>query len=247
MRVRQIDKVLDLFEMYARERAPMTLTQVAKQIGIPKSSAFNIIETLMQRGYLYETRPRSGYYPTALLYELSRAVTDADPLMPRLRPELESLAATTGETVLLSMRENNEIIYLDVVESALAIRYNARIGQRKPLHTTSSGKAILFSYDAAERRGVLEMLRGLAPVDLDKLNSDLDTCAARGWAEDHGETLVDVMGFGVPILTGRWRLGLAIAGPAYRIDAARKTLIEQLLSSRDKILGENALASRTAV
>ena len=98
MRVRQIDNVLDLFEIYARERSPLTLTALSQALGIPKSSTFNIIETLVSRGFLYETKPRGGYYPTQRLLALARSTRDGDPLTARLHYQLQALAAATGET-----------------------------------------------------------------------------------------------------------------------------------------------------
>lgn len=239
MRVRQIENMLDLVEVYARERAPMTLSEIARQLGIPKSSAFNVIETLMQRGFLYETRPRAGYYPTSLLLELSRSISDADPLLQRLHPELEALAAATGETALLSMREGGEIIYLDVVESASAIRYFAKVGQRRPLHTTSSGKAILSTFSDSDRRKILSDIyasQAQQSMAIEAVQRDIDACIERGWSEDIGATMTDVMGFGVPISTNRWRLGLALAGPIYRMQAARERLVGQLMETRAAIM-----------
>lgn len=113
MRVKQIENVLDLLELFARDGEPLTLTAIATALSAPKSSAFNIIDTLVQRGYLYETRPRGGYYPTALLSEVANAIAEADPLVQRLHGALTELAAATGETALLSMREGNEIVYLE--------------------------------------------------------------------------------------------------------------------------------------
>lgn len=239
MRVRQIDKALDLFECFARDRRPMTLTMIARELAIPKSSAFNIIGTLLLRGYLHETGPRAGYYPTLRLADLSRSILGEDLLIQRLHPNLEALAEETGETVLLSVRENTEIVYLDVVESKAPIRYTARIGQRRPLHTASSGKAILLGYDATDRAGIVQMLgEVLSPASLKIFTRELDVCAQRGWAEDVGGTLADVTGFGVPIFAGSRRLGLAIAGPAYRMEPARVKLIKLLLACGRKIADE---------
>lgn len=243
MRVRQIDTALDVLELFARERTPLTLTAIAQELGIPKSSTFNIIETLLLRGYLFETRPRAGYYPTALLSELAREIAAADPLVQRLHPELESLAAATGETVVLSTREQGDIVYLDTVESESSIRYFARIGQRRPIHTTSSGKAILASYETNERASVLAAIgAGLDAVDAKALAVDIDQSAARGWSEDRGHTQTDVMGFGVALKTKNWRLGLAVAGPRYRLEGKEDQLLEKLLASRDRMLGAMATA-----
>ncbi|MGB6119622.1 MAG: IclR family transcriptional regulator [Mesorhizobium sp.] len=237
MRVRQVDKALDLFELFAQDRNAMTLTAIARELDIPKSSAFNLIETLTIRGYLHQARPRGGYYPTLRLADLARAIVGEDLLIQRIHPDLEELAEETGETALLALREHNEIVYIDVVESKAPIRYPARVGERRPLHTTSSGKAILVSYDERDRRAIIDTF-GLLLAAADRLTTELEAIAQRGWTEDAGETLSDVTGFGTPIAAGRWRLGLAVAGPAYRMQPARDRIIGALVARGRRIVGE---------
>src|SRR3546814_21193322 len=89
---------------------------------MPKSSTFNLIHTLLVRGYLYETRKRGGYYPTRRLLDLANHIAEGDPLLQGIHGYLEELAAQTGETALLSVREGSDVIYVDVVESASPIR-----------------------------------------------------------------------------------------------------------------------------
>ena len=240
MRVKQIDNVLDLFELFARDGEPLTLTAIARGLSVPKSSAFNVIETLVQRGYLYETRPRGGYFPTARISEIARAINDADPLTERLHAALVELSAATGETALISTREDHEIVYLDVVESNYPIRYFARVGHRRSVHTASSGRAILSAYGEPERSAVLAELQKMQPpgepLNLAALALELEACVERGWAEDVGETMPDVMGFGVPLTINRRRFGLALAGPAYRMQDARAPLVAQLIATRETIM-----------
>jgi DNA-binding IclR family transcriptional regulator len=240
MRIRQVDNVLNLLEIFARERAPMTLTVVSKALGIPKSSAFNLIDTLLARGLLYETRPRGGFYPTGRLFDLARSIKDGDRLVQRIHGELELLAEMTGETALLAVREDQDVVYVDVVESSAAIRYFAKVGDRRPIYTTSSGKAILSSYSEPDRA---KILAGLAYVRHQKttvsgpkeLAARLDEGLARGWCEDLAEFTPDVIGFAVPILDGERRLGLAVAGPHYRMQAQRELLVASLQSTGDRI------------
>lgn len=233
MRVRQIDNVLDLLEIYARERSPMTLTALSEALGIPKSSTFNIIETLVSRGFLYETKPRGGYYPTHRLLELARSMMEGDPLTARLHGQLQALARATGETAVLSAREQDDVVYVDVVESSAPIRYFAKVGERRPIHTTSSGKAILISYAPAERERILRGLRYLPYQQATKkgareLAADLDASIGRGWCEDLAESTPDVMGLGVPVVTAGRRFGLAVAGPMYRMQDNRAVLVAHL-------------------
>ncbi|BCH24784.1 transcriptional regulator [Mesorhizobium sp. L-8-10] len=246
MRVRQIDKVLDLFEVYAREKTSLTLTALSKALGIPKSSTFNVIETLVARGFLYETKPRGGYYPTARLLDLSRSMMEGDPLVQRVHGELAALAAVTGETAVLSVRDQLDVVYVDVVESTAPIRYFAKVGERRAIHTTSSGKAILTAYDTKEREDILRSL-SYAPIqpatkmNAGELAEDLDRSIERGWCEDRSESTPDVMGLGVPIRSGDRRFGLALAGPLYRMQGNLDTLVGHLLAAAERV--ENLIRS----
>lgn len=240
MRVRQIDNVLDLFETFARDRTPLTLTELSKALGIPKSSAFNVIETLLARGFLYQIKARGGYYPTMRLLELSRSMMSGDQFIQRIHGELETLAAATGETAVLSVRERDNVVYVDVVESTSLIRYFAKIGERRPIHSTSSGKAILTTYQPAERARILDTLDYTPFQEATKRSAaelwdDLAESIARGWCEDQAESTPDVMGLGVAIVAGEHRFGLALAGPLYRMRDNREALVSQLLTAARRI------------
>jgi DNA-binding IclR family transcriptional regulator len=240
MRVRQIDNALNLLELYARAREPMTLTAMARALRMPKSSVFNLIETLVGRGLLYEVSPRGGHYPTRRLLDLSRAIMDGDLLLQRIRGELEVLAARTGETVVLSAREHNDVVYVEVVESAAPIRYFAKVGEHRAIHTTSSGKAILTTYEPLERGRILRSLRYVAHQKATKRNAqelaaDLEAAIRRGWCEDRAESTADVMGLGAPIFTGERRFGLGLAGPLFRMEDNRDALVRCLIATADRV------------
>ncbi|MDZ5697435.1 IclR family transcriptional regulator [Chelativorans sp. M5D2P16] len=240
MRVRQIENLLDLLEVYARQKTPLTLTALSNALDIPKSSTFNLIETLLARGFLYETRPRGGFYPTGRLLDLARAMTEGDTLLQRIHGELEALAEETGETTLLAVRDHADVVYVDVVESQAHIRYFAKVGDRRPIYTTSSGKAILTTYPPAERERILSALTYVPHQETTvrnarELEQRLEEAIARGWCEDHAEFTPDVMGLGIPIFDGERRFGLAVAGPLYRLLGRRADIAAMLRAARERI------------
>lgn len=240
MRVKQVEHALDMLEFFASEKSPKTLTALARKLDAPKSSTFNLISTLVQRGYLYETRPRGGYYPTRKLLDVAREVSDGDRFLLRIHSQLKTLADETGETVLLSVRDGGEVIYVDVVESAKLIRYFAKIGERRPVYATSSGKAILTTYAEHERTRLLQSLTYVrhertTQASPDKLAADLVASIDRGWCEDRGEYTPDVMGIGVPVVHDEHRFGLAVAGPLLRMLERREELATLLLNARERI------------
>ena len=249
MRVRQVDNALDLFELFAGDPTPRTLTDLSEALGMPKSSTFNLIETLLSRGFIYETRHRGGYFPTRRLQDLASAIMDGDFLLQHIHTELETLAATTGETVLLSVRDGENVLYVDVVESSSPIRYHAAVGDRRPLHVTSSGKAILMSHPKAERTAILESLPPMTLHDgtarsVSDLLYDLDIAHRRGWSEDRSESTHDVMGIAVPLINGSRRFGLAVAGPLYRVRPRRTEIAKGIKATVAHIESTFADANR---
>lgn len=240
MKVKQVENVLDLIELFAREKAPRTLTALSNILGMPKSSTFNMIDTLMARGFLYETRQRGGYYPTRRLLDLARDIMQGDAFLQRIHGELKLLASNTGETVLLSVRDRGEVVYIDVVESSALIRYFAKVGERRPVYATSSGKAILTTYPEPERTAILESLSYVAHETTTVTNSaemaaELDFAIQRGWCEDRGEYTPDVMGIGVPVIHHERRFGLAVAGPLFRMQDRRTELAALLLATAARV------------
>lgn len=240
MRVRQVDNALDLFDLFAKEKSPLTLTSIATALGMPKSSVFNLIETLLSRGLIYETRQRGGYYPTPRLYEIASAIMEGDVFLQRIHGELERLSLDTGETVLLAVRQGEEVVYVDVVESASPIRYSAKYGERRPLHATSTGRAILLSYKREERVRIAESIAfdqhdTHVRMNAEQLLVELEVSARRGFTVDRANLMQDVMGIAVPLVHGSRRFGLAVAGPLYRMDSRREALAAQLRDAARRI------------
>jgi IclR family acetate operon transcriptional repressor len=159
MIVKQAANVLDILEFFARIKRPVTLTEIAQEFGWPRSSTFNMVGTLVERGFLYEPKPRTGYYPTPRWLTLSRQISEAEPLPPSLHRLLLDLVRETGETAYVAAPAGDRVVFLDVVESESPIRYFAEIGKRLPIHATATGKAILAQYSPSERQSVLGKIK----------------------------------------------------------------------------------------
>lgn len=237
MYVKTARRTLDLFEAFAREGKPLSLSELARAIGAPVSSCFGIVRTLQARGYLYEVKARAGYYPTQLLYEHARAIASRDPLAERFVPLLEKLRDQTGETVMLSKRLERQAVYLVVLDGLHSIRYSPKVGDFRPLHASASGKALLGTL-APERRS--ELLNGMKLPRVTShtitsraaLEADLEQGRARGWYVTHGETVADLMAVAVPVITNGETYSAALAGPVHRMEPALKRHAKLLLELR---------------
>jgi DNA-binding IclR family transcriptional regulator len=222
MIVRQAANVLDLLEYFARTKKPATLTELADHFGWPRSSTFNLVTTLSEKGYLYEPRPRAGFYPSSRWWAMAREVSEAEPLPAWAHALIADLAAETGETAAIAAPTGTWAVFLDVVESAEAVRYFAEIGKRIPLHATASGRALLLQYSPAERDSVYRKIefKQYGPgtlMSIASVEAELRVSVERGYCESIDGYTRDLGGIAVPLPIESRRLSVVVAGPEFRV------------------------------
>jgi IclR family acetate operon transcriptional repressor len=223
--VTAIERLLDIFEAFDKVRKPLSLTDLADMTGIPKSSCHAIVGTLIARGYLYSlTRPRA-LYPTRRFFDLARAIHENDPFVERIMPMLERLRDSSRETVILGKRQGDAVIYLQVVESPHPIRYSAKPGGFKPLHSSAIGKALIGSLKEPEMRAqiagaALPAITGSTMTDAEVLLDDIVESRRRGYFVTRGENVPDVWAVSAFLSINSETLAVAIAGPRHRMESS---------------------------
>jgi len=235
--VKTAARTLDLFEVFAKEKAPLTLTELAARLRSPISSCHALVKTLQARGYVYVLDARKRVYPTKRLLTVTQQIALNDPILERIGPVLEGLMRQTDETVILGKRHGDAVIYLDVIECRQTIRYAASAGDAKPLHSSAIGKAMLGTLDEVGRRRLLSTLplRSVTPNTIttrEALLRDIATGHTRGFYVTRGENVAEVMAISVARSVGDEPYGVAIAGPIARLDAKLKPLVAALLRAR---------------
>jgi IclR family transcriptional regulator, acetate operon repressor len=249
--VRAAVRTLDVFETFKEQKRPLSLSEIADEINTPISTCHEIVRTLRDRGYLYLVNNRS-FYPTGRIVACARAIAANDPIVYRLAPALERLRNATGETVILGKLQSDHVVYLAIEEGRQTIRYSANVGDSKPLHSSSIGKATLAQLDEKARAELLSKLElpRVTPNTItarDVLEADLEVGRRRGFFVTCGENVADVMGMAIAIDTGSGPAGIAVAGPLNRMEEnfERNALIlldlAQELASKD-----DAAAYRTS-
>ncbi len=156
---RAANRVVDILELVSASRDGLALHEVSAQLEAPKSSLLPLLRALTARGYL--AQGRDGDYRLGLrIFELGTSASARRDLAEVARPELVELMRRTGETVFLGTLAGDglSVVYIDKVESEQIIRYAAGVGDRRPLHATSSGKAILAFLPREQREKVLKAL-----------------------------------------------------------------------------------------
>lgn len=183
----RISLVLDAFDGPGR----LTLAQIVRRTGLPRSSAHRMLERLVQLRWL--RRSGRDYELGMRLVELGSLAVHQDRLVRAAHPLLGELHRATGLVVHLAVLDGPDVVYLDKVGDSPLAPIPTRVGSRQPAHCTAVGKAILAYRDED------------APVDLrirntkysiatgSQLAVELSRVRAHGVAFEREESL---LGFG---------------------------------------------------
>jgi DNA-binding IclR family transcriptional regulator len=247
MIVRQAGNVLDILEYFAQARRPATLSEIADHFGWPRSSTFNLLTTLAERGYLYEPKPRAGFYPTPRWLAQSQIVANAEPLPAWTRLILAELAADTGETVAIGGAAGTMAVFLDVVESRASVRYFAQVGHRIPIHASSTGRALLLQYPLEERMALYRKIEfkqhgPKTPISIEMVEAELRRSVERGYCVSYADFSADLAGVGMPLGLPERRLSVVVAGPMFRMESR----IEQVAAAMDRAIERHAREARAS-
>jgi DNA-binding IclR family transcriptional regulator len=242
LKVKQATNVLDLLEFFAKHRRPATLAEVSKLLEWPRSSTFNLLGTLVARGFLYEPRARSGYYPSPLWFSLLQQIESADPIPEHLRELLRALVERTGETAVLAAASSAYAVFLDVVESPHAIRYNASPGKLVPLHVTATGRALLSHMTPANRSTVLrranfERYTPSTLMSVAAVEKEIQRSLERGWFEGNAEFTPDLGGVALPLKMQNRQFAVLLAGPMFRVGERAEELVRAMKGEMERHAG----------
>jgi len=219
-----IERILDIFEAFQTSQRPLSLTDLAEAADIPKSTCHAIVATLSSRGYLYSlSRPRA-LYPTKRMYDVALDILKKDPFIERATPLLERLRDTSRETIILGKRQGDSAVYLLVIDGLNSIRYSAKTGDLKPLHSSSIGKALLGSLREAELRSwvaerSLPSITASTITDPQMLLENILRGRRAGYFQTRGENVSDVWAVSALLKVDKEAFAVAVAGPEHRMES----------------------------
>lgn len=190
-----VERTLAVFELFAAEKKPLSLSELARLLEIPPSSCHDVLRALEARGYLYETAPRAGYYPTRRLLEVAQIISAHDSLLQRTEFLLQSIRDELQETVTLAKASGSHVRYLQVLEPENPIRFSVRVGAEiRSLFATSAGKAFLASLPESELNELLKsatLVRHTSNTicTKSKLLADIALGKTQGWFINNEESI----------------------------------------------------------
>lgn len=209
-------RALDILELLALEKKPMALKEISTKLVLPKSSTFELLYTLANKGYLVIDDVRLKTFKLGIKTFQIGAAYIANTGLGVATPHLEQLTSKSKETTFLAVEDKAEVVYLNKVESAFSVRLTATLGSRSPMHCTALGKAMLAGLpdEAVE---IIVNDKGLLPrtkntiTDLCQLKAELEAIRKSGFAIDRRENEEEVICVAAPVYSKDSKLVAAIS------------------------------------
>lgn len=201
-----VAKAMQVFAYVASQPHAVTLAEVAQALSLPKTTVFRYLQTLSASGFFAHDIERDRYG----VGERFRALAQKDAVHHSIRrsaeAELDQLVDGFRQTVNLGVLAEDEVVYVDIREATRSQRFQARIGHRHPVHSTSLGKAIaaFLPDETVERliRPEFEQRTFRTLTDPRTFRRQVVETRRRGFAMETGENEDGVTCIGVPILDG---------------------------------------------
>jgi IclR family KDG regulon transcriptional repressor len=225
--VRAIERALQIMDCFDQRHGDLSLTEIAQRVGLHKATTHRIVATLMNLGYMDRSPDGQKYRLGLRLASLGSLVTSQMNLRRDSLPYLNQLSERFGETCDLSIFDNGEVLYIEVLRSNHALSIAAAIGQRLPLHCTASGKVFLAFMSPDERAQYL--VTPLHPftsrtiTSLEMLNRQFEEILEKGYGVDDEEMEVGIRAVSAPIFnqTGKVIGAVSIPSPTSRMSEKR--------------------------
>jgi DNA-binding IclR family transcriptional regulator len=222
-RVNAVHRGMQILELLAEHRKAWSTSDIARRLKIPKSTASYLLHTLDTRGYLH--REQDGLYRLSMkLLALGSLAQHGVEVREAALPILRRLVADTGITGHLGVLEGSTVIYIERVPASGFIQMDTWIGRQMPLHSTSSGKALLAFLPDDQVEPLLSgaALPRFTPktlTSLPRLRQELKRIRETGFALDDEENTPGVRCIAAPVFDrfGRVVAALSLTGAAQQI------------------------------
>jgi DNA-binding IclR family transcriptional regulator len=204
---------------------PANLEQVANQLGVHKSTALRLLRTLHEHG-MVQRRPDQRYRLGARLFALAQQAVENLDVRETAHPHLVALNEETGHTVHLAVHEEDEVLYIDKVESRYPVRMYSRIGKPVAITVAAVAKLLLADLPEPQRRLVAQRLDYPRYTPRSITNShdflvELAKVREQGWATDLGghEESINCVAAPVRGPDGRAVAAMSVSAPSVVVSA----------------------------
>jgi DNA-binding IclR family transcriptional regulator len=223
-----VDRAVRILSLVRKEGRGLTLADVTEATGWHKSSVHKLLVTLNHHGLLDRDALTKRFCLGVALAEYGRAALNNLDIRQSAKPFLKALVNYSGETAVLSVLRDTQMVLVDIEEPQTELRVSLSVGLRSPATTTSNGKAVLAWLPENQVNEIMR-IEGLPALTKKSITrrriylAELGTTRKRGYATDCEEYLNGVSGVSAPVFNTRKQViaSISLVGPAFRMTKSR--------------------------
>ena len=202
--VQALMRALDILDCFNYQNRVLSLSDVVKRTGLNKTTAKRLMSNLAARGYLQQDPQSKSYQLGMRLFELGGIVFSSFSLRQAAAQPMNTLQEETHATVLLGVKIENHLVYVDKREGRGMRRISSDIGWRRPLHYGMLGMILMAYLAPKEARRIIQQfpLEGHTPLSItddDAFNLRLGKIREKGYVLEREEAVEGVMGVAAPV------------------------------------------------
>jgi DNA-binding IclR family transcriptional regulator len=229
--VRAVERALDVLLCFSRQTPELSMTQIAEQVGIHKSTIHRLLATLEKKRFVNRD-PDTGLYRLGIrLLQMAYLTLEQNDIRRLAVPFLQRLGDRYQENIHLALLDDADVVFIYIIESPQRVKLAAAVGQRLPAYATASGKSMLAFLPEEMVQRILD--RGMpqytshTPRSPEVFFQNLNTIREQGFAisEQEYEDAINAVAAPIFDLGGQPIASIAVAGPAYRLTRKRMSEI----------------------
>ncbi|WP_129843544.1 IclR family transcriptional regulator [Streptomyces sp. RFCAC02] len=223
-------QVLAVLRYLARQAAPVPAAAISRDVGLPRSTTYHLLDTLTAEGFVVHLPEEQRYGLGVSAFELASGYQRQAPLQRLARAPLAALVDRTGHNANLAVLHGREVIYVIEERAPGRAPLVSEVGVRLPAHLTASGRAVLALLRPAQVRAVFPdrsafiVRHGVGPSSLTALRGLLAEVRRRGYATEEGEVTPGLSSIAAPVLDHRAHpiAGVSVTFPGDAADGAER-------------------------
>lgn len=234
--MRSVERILAIFESFSSDRTSLSLQELADRIGLPKSTAFRIVQSLEKAGYLVRLDDRQ-YCLSFRFLRLAGLVKSTLGIREIARPVMVELSEKTQEATSIHTVIAPNRVCIESVAAASTLRSVIQPGEQVPLLAGSASKVLLAYMPKKELGAFLPAIAKGTKRTQAAVQEELKRIQEAGYAVSHGERLLGVSAISAPIfdVNEEVKYCLSLGGPSVRIQANEKALVKMVIQAAAEI------------
>ena len=229
--VQSVVKAFQVMRAFTPDHTEMSISEVAQKAGLDRGTAYRLLHTLREEGYIAAVPKSRRFRLTLKCLELGFTTLTHYSLRELSRPLLADLLEDVADAASLGMLDGPDVVYVERLQGDLGGRLlERRVGARTRIYAAALGQAILAFEPPAVQRVTLELsdrikLSERTITDIDELMRRMEKIRERGWAFSDGENAYGLRTVAAPIFDAG---GQAVAAISATV-AAERWAIEEFL------------------